>query len=77
MSIDDFDRILSLSYLKQFKAYKLKIDQSFIHDVAQNPEDRTIVTIDHQNGSQLNMKTIAEGVETAEQLEILRAAGCD
>ncbi|MGD9717162.1 MAG: EAL domain-containing protein [Sulfuricurvum sp.] len=78
MSIDDFGTgYSSLSYLKQFKAYKLKIDQSFIHDVAQNPEDRTIVNTIIKMAHSLNMKTIAEGVETAEQLGILRAAGCD
>lgn len=78
MSIDDFGTgYSSLSYLKQFKAYKLKIDQSFIHDVAQNPEDRTIVNTIIKMAHSLNMKTIAEGVETAEQLEILRSAGCD
>ncbi len=78
MSIDDFGTgYSSLIYLKQFKVYKLKIDQSFIHDIAENPEDKTIVNTIINMAHNLNMITIAEGVETAEQLAILRKIGCN
>ena len=78
MSIDDFGTgYSSLSYLKKFKIYKLKIDQSFLRDISTNADDKAIVaTIINMAGS-LGMKTIAEGVETADQLEFLRSQGCD
>ncbi|MFC6672459.1 EAL domain-containing protein [Marinobacterium aestuariivivens] len=78
MSIDDFGTgYSSLSYLKKFKVSKLKIDQSFVRDLDEDPEDKTIVgTIIHMAAS-LGMKTIAEGVETASQLAFLRLHGCD
>ncbi len=78
MSIDDFGTgYSSLNYLKQFRVYKLKIDQSFIRDIDKNAEDKTIVNTIIHMANNLNMITIAEGVETAQQLEILREIGCD
>jgi diguanylate cyclase (GGDEF)-like protein/PAS domain S-box-containing protein len=78
MSIDDFGTgYSSLNYLKQFKVYKLKIDQSFIRDIAENSEDKTIVNTIINMAHSLNMITIAEGVETAEQLSLLRENGCN
>lgn len=78
MSIDDFGTgYSSLSYLKKFQVYKLKIDQSFVNDIAENSEDKTIVNTIVNMAHNLNMITIAEGVETAEQLAILREIGCD
>jgi diguanylate cyclase (GGDEF)-like protein/PAS domain S-box-containing protein len=78
MSIDDFGTgYSSLNYLKKFRVYKLKIDQSFIHDITDNPEDRTIVNTIINMAHSLNMITIAEGVETAGQLELLRQSGCN
>jgi diguanylate cyclase (GGDEF)-like protein/PAS domain S-box-containing protein len=78
MSIDDFGTgYSSLNYLKQFRVYKLKIDQSFVRDIDKNPEDKTIVNTIINMANNLNMITIAEGVETAEQLAILREIGCD
>lgn len=78
MSIDDFGTgYSSLNYLKQFKVYKLKIDQSFIRDIAENTEDKTIVNTIINMAHNLNMITIAEGVETAEQLSLLREGGCN
>ncbi|MBU1642799.1 EAL domain-containing protein, partial [bacterium] len=78
MSIDDFGTgYSSLNYLKQFRVYKLKIDLSFIRDITENPEDRAIVNAIISMANSLNMQTIAEGVETADQLALLQESGCD
>jgi diguanylate cyclase (GGDEF)-like protein/PAS domain S-box-containing protein len=77
MSIDDFGTgYSSLSYLKQFKVYKLKIDQSFISQLVNDAEDRAIVSAIIDMANNLGLQTIAEGVETSEQLAFLRLHGC-
>ncbi len=78
LSIDDFGTgYSSLSYLKKFSVDKLKIDQSFVRDMEFHPEDTSIITAIIGMAKGLGFKTIAEGVETKQQLEFLRQSQCD
>lgn len=77
ISIDDFGTgYSSLSYLKRFRIHTLKIDKSFIQELNADEESSAIVTALLAMAQRLNIRTIAEGVETAEQLTFLREHGC-
>src|SRR5262249_18193650 len=77
LSIDDFGTgYSSLSALQQFPIGTLKIDQSFVRDAAIDSDDATIVRTIIDMGKALEVEVIAEGVETEEQLNFLRAKGC-
>jgi EAL domain-containing protein (putative c-di-GMP-specific phosphodiesterase class I) len=78
VSLDDFGTgYSSLSYLKRFPIDVLKIDKSFVDDVTTNPADAAIALSVVSLAHNLNMRVIAEGVETREQMEFLTHHGCD
>ncbi|MBI3354839.1 MAG: EAL domain-containing protein, partial [Nitrospirae bacterium] len=78
ISIDDFGTgYSSLSYLKKLPVDNLKIDISFIREIANDPDTASIVTAIIGMAHTMNLKTIAEGVETEEQWKILRLLRCD
>lgn len=78
LAIDDFGTgYSSLSYLRQFPIDRLKIDQSFIRNALNNPDDASIAKTIVGLGHSLNLKVIAEGVETKEHEEFLLKHQCD
>ena len=78
LSIDDFGTgHSSLAYLKRFPIDTLKIDRSFVSDLTRSTEDKTITAAIITMGKSLDLIVVAEGVETVEQLDFLRAHGCD
>lgn len=78
LSIDDFGTgYSSLAYLRRFALDELKIDKSFVADIAQNLDDRAIAQTILAMSQTLGFSVVAEGIETQEQLDVLRDLGCN
>lgn len=77
LALDDFGTgYSSLSYLRTFPFDTLKIDRSFVTELLTRPDANAIVRMISDLAITLGKRTVCEGVETAEQLEAIRAAGC-
>lgn len=78
LCIDDFGTgFFCLSYLRRFRVDRLKIDRSFVHEISQEVHDSGLVRAMVTMAKSLDMQIVAEGVETAQQFDYLRAIGCD
>ena len=77
ISIDDFGTgYSSLTYVKRFPVDRLKIDQCFIRNLVNDPNDAVIIRTIVSLGHSLELDVVAEGVETREQMQLLRFEGC-
>jgi len=77
IALDDFGTgYSSLSYMKRFPIDALKIDQSFIRDMTTDSDDASIVSAVINMGRSLNMRVIAEGIQTRDQLKFLKDRDC-
>lgn len=78
LSLDDFGTgYSSLNYLKQLPIDTIKIDRIFVRDIVSNPDSASIVKALLSLAHEMHLDTVAEGVETREQMQFLQALGCD
>jgi EAL domain-containing protein (putative c-di-GMP-specific phosphodiesterase class I) len=78
IAVDDFGTGYSnLAYLKRFPVDWLKVDKSFVDGLGENPEDTAIVEAVISLGRAMGMQTVAEGIETTGQADLLRTLGCE
>lgn len=78
IAMDDFGTgYSSLSYLRNYPFNVLKIDRSFVNDITVDSSDRELINAAIAMAHGLNLKVVAEGVETKEQLDVLKTMGCD
>jgi EAL domain-containing protein (putative c-di-GMP-specific phosphodiesterase class I) len=78
LAVDDFGTGYSaMAYLKKFNIDYLKVDRSFVRDLDTDPSDKAIAEAIVVMAHKLGLKTIAEGVETAAQRDLLELVGCD
>jgi EAL domain-containing protein (putative c-di-GMP-specific phosphodiesterase class I) len=78
LSVDDYGTGFSnLQQLTRVPFTEIKIDQEFVKGCATNPSSRTIVELSVEMARRLGIKSVAEGVETQEEWDVLKAAGCD
>jgi len=78
VALDDFGTgYSSLAYLKKFPIDALKIDRTFVRDIVEDPDDSAITAAVVSIGHHMELRVVAEGVETAAQLSILQSMGCD
>jgi EAL domain-containing protein (putative c-di-GMP-specific phosphodiesterase class I) len=78
LALDDFGTgYSSMSYLRRFAINRVKVDRSFIKEIPTNPDDGAITAAIIAMARSLRIPVVAEGVESAEQLEFLRECGCD
>jgi EAL domain-containing protein (putative c-di-GMP-specific phosphodiesterase class I) len=78
LSIDDFGAgVSSLSYLRNIPVTELKVDRSFVANMLESSADRKLVETIIELGHRFDMQVVAEGVESAKQLELLKQMGCD
>jgi EAL domain-containing protein (putative c-di-GMP-specific phosphodiesterase class I) len=78
LAVDDFGTgYSSLSYLRKFSMDVLKIDQSFVRQITTAPDEASIVTAMISMGQSLNLRVVAEGVETQKELAFLQERQCD